>query len=702
MKSIVSVVSILLVAFTTMISSSSVDAEDTFYWLISEVNGREILKINPDGSKVTTFYAPQGLPQGTCIAFPEIDSQGRIAFHVSSDCDSGPLYWGVAGTNEFFPLASTYRDIPVGTICWIPGTNYVLFSNKWSGIHRIDLDPATNDETVITSNYFDEVMDVTHTGKVFFDNSMYRLPGRFFTMNLDGTNIHEFDPFGDDLGESGQVSPDDQCVALNHMGMNGIWLANMDASLITPFEEPLTDKPPHVTGRGWIAWSPDSQTVAFVADNELWSINKDGTNLRQITKGQFTDVRVWGVAPANYRYFAVIAGVADYPGTDDDLEYPDDDAMDIRNSLRLYSNWSDDNIQLLLNSEANKSNIKTAIEKMGSMADSDDICLLFFSGHGTHATDISPIDESDGLDEYICSYGSSLNEYIRDDELSDWLGNLPTTNVAVILDTCYSGGQIKVVDGFTPKVLPGTTGVVQKGDGFVADITRRIHVDDMDDNEGCVVLAACDDDELSWEFGGLENGLFTYFVVKGLEKNVDKNENGELSAEETGKYAKSIVNLLNKILPFLKQHPQLYDDYPAGTPQSDELSICLGEPQPATISHAKDIEDIARLAAAPAIVAMPQKPMLLQNYSNPFNPDTWIPYQLSEGTDVIIKIYNGIGQLVRVLDLGHKSAGYYLTKDKAAYWDGKDSLGEKVASGVYFYTLQTGEFRATKKMVIMK
>ena len=396
-------------------------------------------------------------------------------------------------------------------------------------------------------------------------------------------------------------------------------------------------------------------------------------------------------------YYAVIAGVSDYPGTGNDLEYPDDDAIDIKNSLLMYENWEDDNIQLLLDSEASKSGIQEAIETMGSMADSDDVCLFFFSGHGTNGIDIAPIDEDDPYDEYICAH----DENIRDDELSVWLGNLPTTNVVVIVDTCFSGGQIKIVDGFTPKVLPGTTGVVQKGDGFASDITRRIGVQDMDDNPGCVVLAACDDDELSFEFDLLENGLFSYFVVKGLEKNVDGNENGELSAEETGKYAKFIVNLLNRIFPFLRQHPQLYDDYPAGSPLSDELTVCVGEPKPVAVTHDENIEDIIGLAA-PAVVVAPKSSKLWQNYANPFNPDTWIPYQLSEGADVKIRIYNVTGQLVRVLNLGHKPAGFYFSKAQAAYWDGRNEAGERVSSGVYFYQLRAGDFAAMRRMVILK
>jgi hypothetical protein len=93
---------------------------------------------------------------------------------------------------------------------------------------------------------------------------------------------------------------------------------------------------------------------------------------------------------------------------------------------------------------------------------------------------------------------------------------------------------------------------------------------------------------------------------------------------------------------------------------------------------------------------------LYQNYPNPFNPDTWIPYTLAADMDVVIRIYNLSGQLVRTLELGHQPAGYYITKDKAAYWDGKDNFGAKVASGLYYYTLRAGEFKVTRKMAIMK
>ena len=101
-------------------------------------------------------------------------------------------------------------------------------------------------------------------------------------------------------------------------------------------------------------------------------------------------------------------------------------------------------------------------------------------------------------------------------------------------------------------------------------------------------------------------------------------------------------------------------------------------------------------------IGQPTQNLLLQNYPNPFNPETWIPYQLSEDTSVSVSIYDTTGQLVRNISLGFQSAGFYNSRNRAAYWDGRNALGEPVASGIYFYTLTAGEFTATRKMLILK
>ena len=117
-----------------------------------------------------------------------------------------------------------------------------------------------------------------------------------------------------------------------------------------------------------------------------------------------------------------------------------------------------------------------------------------------------------------------------------------------------------------------------------------------------------------------------------------------------------------------------------------------------SIAFRQGIENLQRLLAS----LLPEKTALLPNYPNPFNPETWIPYHLAEAADVTVHIYAAGGTLVRTLVLGHQSAGIYQSRSRAAYWDGKNELGESVASGVYFYTLTAGNFTATRKMLIMK
>ena len=93
---------------------------------------------------------------------------------------------------------------------------------------------------------------------------------------------------------------------------------------------------------------------------------------------------------------------------------------------------------------------------------------------------------------------------------------------------------------------------------------------------------------------------------------------------------------------------------------------------------------------------------LLQNFPNPFNPETWIPYTLADDADVNVRIYDVEGKLVRHLDVGYQRGGRYLSRETAVYWDGRDQLGESVSSGVYFYTLKADAFSDTRRMVILK
>ena len=103
-----------------------------------------------------------------------------------------------------------------------------------------------------------------------------------------------------------------------------------------------------------------------------------------------------------------------------------------------------------------------------------------------------------------------------------------------------------------------------------------------------------------------------------------------------------------------------------------------------------------------ALEILPAHTRVLQNYPNPFNPETWIPFELAKPAEVTIRIYNTKGQLIRTINLGQKEAGFYMSKERAAHWDGHNQRGEPTSSGLYFYTIQAGNFTATRKMILMK
>ena len=146
---------------------------------------------------------------------------------------------------------------------------------------------------------------------------------------------------------------------------------------------------------------------------------------------------------------------------------------------------------------------------------------------------------------------------------------------------------------------------------------------------------------------------------------------------------------------------------PTAHPQTLEILTAanvqhwLRQAQHANLTDATSQRGILMLQQLLAAL-IPKETSLLPNYPNPFNPETWIPYQLAEPADVTLRIYSVDGRLIRTLALGHQPVGMYHSKSRAAYWDGKNEVGEFVASGVYFYTLTAGKFTATRKMLIRK
>ena len=184
-------------------------------------------------------------------------------------------------------------------------------------------------------------------------------------------------------------------------------------------------------------------------------------------------------------------------------------------------------------------------------------------------------------------------------------------------------------------------------------------------------------------------------VGAGANRKADVNNDGEVDFDDVLAVLKAVDAAA---APALTQ-----EEIEPGSLQAADVHRWIRDAKAANADPA-GIAALERLLAAltRAEAPPPKETVLLANYPNPFNPETWIPYQLSEAAEVTVTIHSSDGKLVRTLELGQMPAGAYSDKDRAAYWDGQNEQGEPVASGVYFYTLSAGDFTATRKMVIRK
>ena len=178
---------------------------------------------------------------------------------------------------------------------------------------------------------------------------------------------------------------------------------------------------------------------------------------------------------------------------------------------------------------------------------------------------------------------------------------------------------------------------------------------------------------------------------------------GENAADVNGDGVVNIIDLTLVAAAFSNtaSAPEIWSHHLDGTPTRAEVEQWLRQARQVNLNDLtfqRGMTVLEQLLAA----LTPQETMLLPNYPNPFNPETWIPYQLEAPSDVALTIYTTNGTVVRTLTLGFQPAGLYQSRGRAAYWNGRNQHGEPVASGVYFYTLTAGDFSATRKMLIRK
>ena len=250
--------------------------------------------------------------------------------------------------------------------------------------------------------------------------------------------------------------------------------------------------------------------------------------------------------------------------------------------------------------------------------------------------------------------------------------------------------------GWTPGA-PNDGFPIEGGQGYIVSVpqTRNFaFVGSRWTNETEAAAApAITKQQAAWAFvvsGHLE-GKPTFDGYKVTVRNLSTNST--ITASVQGNYfAAATADLARQNVVKIGDVIELRVISPDGNVETQPLKYKVTPQHIATAVLSVKLESIGK----------PKQSQLLQNYPNPFNPETWIPYQLTEDSSVSISIYDSSGKLIRTLPLGVQASGFYNSQSRAAYWDGKNQVGEPVASGVYFYTFTAGEFSATRKMLILK
>ncbi|MCG9128070.1 T9SS type A sorting domain-containing protein [Candidatus Poribacteria bacterium] len=197
----------------------------------------------------------------------------------------------------------------------------------------------------------------------------------------------------------------------------------------------------------------------------------------------------------------------------------------------------------------------------------------------------------------------------------------------------------------------------------------------------------------TWAFvvSGKLDGKSTYDGYKVIVRNL-RTDNTITTNVEGDYFAAATADLTRKSVVNVGDEIEVQVIAPDGNIESRTLRLKVSPQDLVNALLSVNIDGIGK----------PINNQLLQNYPNPFNPETWIPYQLAEESSVSVRIYDTTGKLIRSLPFGIQSPGFYNSRDRAAYWDGRNVLGEQVSSGIYFYQLTTPTFQQTRRLVIVK
>jgi len=240
---------------------------------------------------------------------------------------------------------------------------------------------------------------------------------------------------------------------------------------------------------------------------------------------------ILGTSPPNPNHrWAVIIGISDYAGTANDIQYADDDALDMLEALTIVYGYKRDHIFLLISdytiNNATRNEIITAIDWLRTNEAANDEVVFFYSGHGAKGK--ANDGDTETIDEAIVPYECTTSSLIWDGNLKMMFSNFETTRIVFIFDSCYSGGM-------TDLKAPGR-----------------------------IIIMASTESGFSYETSSLQNGVFTYYfveegMIQGLADTTLKD--GRITIEEAFDYAKANVPTV------VPQTPTISDSF------SDDLLI---------------------------------------------------------------------------------------------------------------------------------
>ena len=248
---------------------------------------------------------------------------------------------------------------------------------------------------------------------------------------------------------------------------------------------------------------------------------------------------------------------------------------------------------------------------------------------------------------------------LKDNPISDYepLQRLKTANPGVLIDITLNNNPPQFIEGNS------TTRTIAENTAAGTNIGEAVTATDADNHP------------LTYSLSGTDADAFDIVSTSGQLKT-----KAALDYETKNAYTVTVT---------------VYD----GNSGGDRITVTIDVLDDVTEAVDENFRAAPSIETSPII---PDKTVLLSNFPNPFNPETWIPYQLAEPAEVTLTIYDIRGVVVRELKLGHQAAGMYESRSRAIHWDGSNALGEKVATGVYFYTLKAGDFTATRTLLIRK